>query len=137
MDYDTPPRVPPLREIPHYHGDAVRALLVVMAVVLIVGTGMGAELPLAALGSVAFAVVLVLAAGITNQVQRWIHWLNAALAGIGAALFGNSAVSWYRTGQVVGDPTSFVFALALALISLVTLYLTTRTIRGMMLRESR
>ncbi len=128
--------MPSAREIPHYHGDTVRALLIVAAVLLIVGEGMGAVLPLPALGAVAFAIVLVLAAGVTNPAQAWIHWVDALLALASALLFGTSAVSWYRAGQAPSDPTSFAFALALALISLMALYLSTRTIRGMLQRHT-
>lgn len=136
MDYDTTPHIPPLREIPHYHGDAVRALLVVAAVLLLVGAGMGTALPLPAIGLVAIAIVLVLAAGITNPAQAWIHWVDAILAGTGALFFGSAALGNYRSGAGLTDPTSFTFTLALALISLIALYLATRTIRGMMLRPS-
>ena len=131
---DIPLRVSPPREIPHYHGDTVRALFVVGAVLLIVGEGMGAALPLPPIGAVVFAIILILAAGITSPAQAWIHWANAVLAAGSAALFGWSAVSWYRAGQVLYDPTSFAFALAIALTSLMALYLATRTIRGMTLR---
>jgi hypothetical protein len=121
--------VPPHREIPHYHGDGVRALFVASAVLLIVAKSTGAELPLSTFGTVVAAVVLVVAAGITNPAQRGIHWFNAALAIIGTILFGRAAVNHYSVGASVGD-TSFLFVEALALLSLVALYFTTRTIRG-------
>lgn len=121
--------VPPHREIPHYHGDGVRALFVASAVLLIVAKSTGAELPLSTFGTVVAAVVLVVAAGITNPAQRGIHWLNATLAVIGTILFGRAAVNHYSTGTSFFD-TSFLFIEALALLSLVALYFTTRTIRG-------
>jgi len=128
--------VPPPHEIPHYHGDAVRALFVVAAVLIFVGAAMSAALPLPALGAIAFAVILVLAAGVTNPATGWIHWANACLALVSSLLFGYTAVATYRTGGVLADPTSFIFTLALALVSLMALYLATRTIRGMLLRAS-
>lgn len=128
-------KVPPRHEIPHYHGDAVRGLFVVGALVLIVAQSTGAELPLSTTGAVMSAVILVIAAGITNPAQEWIHWLNAFLAIIGTLLFGTAAVAHYRAGLSFFD-SSFVFIEALMLLSLIALYLTTRTIRGISLRAS-
>lgn len=121
--------VPKRHRIPHYHGDAVRALFVAAAVVLIVARSIGADLPLPTGGAVLAAVILVVAAGITNPGQFWIHWINAGLSLLGTLLFGVSAVDRYRTGVSVFDP-SFLSVEALALLSLIALYFTTRTIRG-------
>lgn len=121
--------VPRYHAIPHYHGDAVRVLFVVSAVLLIVAKSTGAELPLSTFGTVSSAVILVVAAGITNPAQFWIHWANAFFAIYGTILFGTTAVDHYRTGASILD-SSFVFVEALALLSLISLYFTTRTIRG-------
>lgn len=121
--------VPPKREIPHYHGDGVRVIFVVSAVVLIVAQSTGANLPLSTTGTVISAVLLVIAAGITNPSQFGIHWLNALIAIVGTILFGITAVGRYRSDVSIADP-SFVYVEALALLSLIALYLTTRTIRG-------
>jgi len=126
--------VPPHREVPHYHGDAVRVLFVTSAVLLIVAQSTGAELPLSTFGTIASAVMLVVAAGITNPAQFWIHWFNAVLAMAGTLRFGTTAVEHYRSGISLFDP-SFVYVEALALLSLVALYFTTRTIRGLHLRS--
>jgi len=126
--------VPPHREIPHYHGDNVRVLLVVSAVVLIIAQSTGAELPLSTFSSVLVAIILVVAAGITNPAQFWIHWFNAFLAIFGTLLFGNSAVEHYRAGLSVFD-SSFAYIETLALLSLIALYFTTRTIRGLHMRS--
>lgn len=137
MSYDEiPDAVPPLHAVPHYHGDTVRVLLVVAALLIIVSVFMLETSLLPSVVAVAVAIVLVVAAGITNPAQLWIHWVNAGLAGLGALFFGSSALGSRRTGGVLIDPTAFVFTLTLALVSLVALYLTTRTIRGMVLRES-
>jgi hypothetical protein len=127
-------KVPPRRVIPHYHGDEVRVLFVVSAVVLVVAQSTGAELPLTTFESVASAVVLVVAAGITNPAQFGIHWLNAFLAMAGTLLFGTTAVEHYRSGLTIFDP-SFVYVEALAILSLIALYYTTRTIRGIKQRQ--
>lgn len=127
--------VPRHRDVPHYHGDAVRALFVASAVLLIVAKSVGAELPLTTFGTVASAVVLVVAAGITNPAQFWIHWANAFFAIYGTILFGMTAVSNYRAGTSAFD-TSFLFVEALALLALIALYFTTRTIRGIKQRPT-
>ncbi|OGG78327.1 hypothetical protein A3A36_00825 [Candidatus Kaiserbacteria bacterium RIFCSPLOWO2_01_FULL_52_12b] len=129
-------RVPPRREIPHYHGDNTRILFVVSAIVLIVAQSTGAELPLSTTASVVAAVLLVVAAGITNPEQPGIHWLNAFFAIFGTLLFGTSAVSHYRAGIGFFDG-SFVYTEALALLSLIALYFTTRTIRGIHISRRR
>lgn len=121
--------IPPRRKNTHYHGDNVRMLFFVAAVVLIIAQSTGAELPLSTLGSVLVAVVLVIAAGITNPSQKGIHWFNACIAVLGTVLFGTAAVQHYRAGLSVFDP-SFTYTEALALLSLVALYFTTRTIRA-------
>lgn len=125
--------VPRRREIPHYHGDQLRTIFVVSAVVLIVAQSTGAELPLSTLGAVVSAAVLVIAAGVTNPVQSGIHWFNEVVALAGTLLFGSTAVDHYRAGISFFDP-SFIYIEALALLSLAALYLTTRTIRGILQR---
>lgn len=119
--------------IPHYHGDAVRILFVSGAVVLIIAQSTGAELPLTTLGTVISAALLVIAAGITNPMQYEIHWANALFSLVGTVLFGTAAVDHYRSGVSFFD-ISFIYVEALALISLIALYFTTRTIRGIMQR---
>ena len=133
MAFDTniPSHAPPVREIPHYHGDALRAIFVAEAAVLVVGAAMAVALPLSTAAAVLAAIVLVVAAGVTNPAQEWIHYVNGVLAVLGTFVFGVRAIDTYRGGV----DTSFVFVLALALMSLAALYLATRTIRGMILRE--
>lgn len=123
--------IPRLRELSHYHGDSVRALFVMSALILVVAQSMGAELPLSTGGAVLAGVLLVITAGITNPDAKWIHWVNAFLAVWGTLLFGNSAVAHYRAGFGMLD-SSFVYIEALAILFLVALYLTTRTIRGLL-----
>lgn len=125
--------IPRRREIPHYHGDQLRTIFVVSAVVLIVAQSTGAELPLSTLGAVVSAAVLVIAAGVTNPIQSGIHWFNEVVALAGTLLFGSTAVDHYRAGISFFDP-SFIYIEALALLSLAALYLTTRTIRGILQR---
>lgn len=127
--------VPPPKKKPHYHGDKVRVIFVIAAVVLIVAQSTGAELPLGTASTVVSAALLVVAAGITNEALGWIHNVNALLAIFGTVIFGTSAISHYRAGLGLFD-ASFVLIEALAILSLIALYLTTRTIRGNFLKTT-
>lgn len=121
--------IPVQRKETHYHGDSVRMIFFVGALILMVAQSTGANLPFPTLMSVVIAVVLVIAAGVTNPAQRGIHWFNACLATLGTIIFGTSAVTHYRSGASIFDP-SFTFIEALTLLSLIALYFTTRTIRA-------
>ncbi len=120
-------------EIPHYHGDEVRGFFVTAALIIIFAQSTGAELPLSTGGAVVSAAALVIAAGITSPRLVWSHFLNCFLAFIGTVVFGIAAVAHYREGTAILAP-SFVYLEALALLSLVALYFTTRTVRGILLR---
>lgn len=136
MTFDEDGSIPHHHSVEHYHGDTVRVLFFVGAIVLFVAQSTGADLPLSTFGTIFSAVLLVVAAGITNPAQHGIHWLNALLSIAGVLLFGTTAVSRYRAGANAFDP-SFVYIEALALLSLVALYFTTRTIRGDVQRSRR
>jgi hypothetical protein len=129
IDSEGGEHVPYRREIPHYHGDSLRVLFVVAAILLIIAQSTGADLPLSVRGTITTAIVLVVAAGITNPAQGWIHWFNALLAVSGTLRFGMTAIERYRTGVSLADP-SFLYIEVLSILSLVALYLTTKTIRG-------
>ncbi len=128
--------VPPRHKRFHYHGDEVRVLFVVAAVVLVVAESTNTPLPISPVLAVTLAMILIIAAGITNPAQRSIHWLNALLSAAGTLLFGTTAVGYYRGGASLLT-RSFTFTEALALLSLVALYFTTRTIRGILQREDK
>jgi hypothetical protein len=121
--------VPQRHKIPHYHGDIVRALFFMGAIILIVAQSTGADLRLSTTGAVFLAIVLAVVAGTTNPTRSGIHWLNACIAVVGTLFFGTTAVEHYRSSTNIFD-TSFMYIEVLSLISLVALYFTTRTIRG-------
>lgn len=125
--------VPRRRHVPHYHGDNTRILFVVASVVLLIAKSTGADLPLTTTETVISALLLVVAAGITNPAQGWIHWFNALMAMGGTLLFGITAIHRYSAHVSFFD-VSFIYTEALALISLIALYFTTRTVRGFHLR---
>ena len=126
---------PHRRKMLHYHGDEVRVIFIVSAIVLIVAQSTGAQLWVSTFGAVLSAIILVIAAGITNPDQAWINWFNAFLAIMGILIFGTSAVEHYRAGMSLFEP-SFTYTEALALLSLFALYFTTRTIRGLSQRPN-
>ncbi|MSU74437.1 hypothetical protein EXS57_01515 [Candidatus Kaiserbacteria bacterium] len=121
--------IPVPRPKPHYHGDKTRVIFVASAIILIVAQSTGVELPLSTTSAVVWATVLVIAAGVTSPTQTGIHWFSALLSLAGTLLFGITAVSTYRAGVSLANP-SFLYIEALALLSIVALYLNTRTIRG-------
>ena len=125
--------VPARKGIRHYYGDTVRVLFVCGAVLLIIAETTGAHLPLSPLGVVASAVLLVVAAGITNPEQGWIHFANEAIAALGTLVFASSAIGHWRDGAGIFDST-YLFVEIIALLSLLSLYFTTKTIRGTLLR---
>ncbi|HUQ30323.1 MAG TPA: hypothetical protein VM103_02265 [Candidatus Paceibacterota bacterium] len=119
----------------HYHGSTVRALLITSAIVLLIGATTGSDLPLSGSGSVISAIVLMVVAGITNPEQEWIHWVNEFLTVLLTIVFGTNAIEYYHRGGSVLDH-SFFFTEVLSIIFLVTLYFTTKTVRGFHLRKS-
>lgn len=121
--------------VPHYHGQTVRMLLITSALVLLIAATTGADMPLSGLGSVMGAIILMVVAGITNPAQEWIHWVNEVLVVLLTIIFGTSAIGYYHRGGRVFDQ-SFFFTEILALLFLITLYFTTKTVRGMYLKKT-
>jgi len=121
------------RHVAHYHGDTVRALFIAEAVVLLIAETTGASLPIATLSIVLFAVALVVAAGITNPAQTWIHFVNALLALYGAVTFGLYAIEEYHLARDIFGQT-YLSTELLAILFLISVYFTTKTVRGIMLR---
>lgn len=117
----------------HYYGDTVRVLFVLGAVTLFVAESTGADLPLSITGAVTAAVILVIAAGITNPEQHWIHYVNELIAILGTLIFASRAIEYWRQGMSALD-VSYLFTEVLALFSIIALYFTTKTVRGVLLR---
>ncbi len=118
----------------HYYGDVTRTLFIVGAVLLLVAITTGAVLPLSSFGTVIAAIVLVVAGGITNHEQHWIHWVNESIAIFGVYIFGVSAINNYRAGVSISNP-SYLYTELIAVMSLIALYYATKTIRGILLRS--
>ncbi len=118
------------KPVTHYHGDHVRLLFMSAAVLLFLTNITGAELPFSTGGSIVIIVILVIAAGITNPAQMWIHWFNITLSALGVMLFGGISLASLHNGFAIFSNTGFVALLAINF--LVALYFSTRTLRGLM-----
>ncbi|MBU2103582.1 hypothetical protein KKD81_02005 [Patescibacteria group bacterium] len=114
----------------HYHGDVVRALFVAAAVLIFLTQFIGTSLPFSTGGIMFLIVCLVISAGITNPAQQWIHWVNVFISIIGFILFGGIALTRINSSIELLSQNTLVALLTLVFIS--TLYLGTRTLRGLM-----
>lgn len=112
----------------------MRILFIVAAVVLFVMQFTGIRLPFSAFGSIMVIMVLVVAAGLTNPVQTWIHWANIFISGFCLVLFGGLALSRFQTNAAL-FPDGVLIG-ALALMFLVSLYCAVKTLRGIMMRNA-
>lgn len=116
----------------HYYGDMLRILFIIAAVILFAMQFTGIRLPFSTFGSILMILILVIAAGLTNPVQAWIHWVNIFISGFCLLLFGGLALSRFQT-QAALFPDGILIGV-LALMFLVALYLGTRTLRGILMR---
>lgn len=114
----------------HYHGDTVRLLFIGAALLVFLTQFIGTKLPFSTGGLMFIIVVLVVAAGITNPVQKWIHWVNILISIIGLTIFGGLALSRASAGAGVFSESGLVAILAVIFVA--ALYLGTRTVRGLM-----
>ncbi len=119
--------------VSHYYGDTVRLLFVVAAVLIIVSMFAGAPF-LAPVPAVFMAVLLIIAAGLTNPVQVSIQWVNAGLSVLGVLLFSSLALMRYQE-QGGAEPSSILLFL-LVLDFVVALYFAIRTLRGVLMRDA-
>lgn len=127
------PLPPPHFGPSHYYGDTVRILFVIAAVLLLASQFVGSPFltPIAAL---VLAVVLVIMAGLTNPVQTWVQWANVILSALCLFLFGSMALTRYKeTGDIFGE--NFIILL-LTVVFIIGLYLATRTLRGVLMRDA-
>ncbi len=114
----------------HYYGDTVRILFVVCAVLIVGAQFIGSPF-LTPGASMIAAVALVIAAGLTNPVQFWTHIVNSFLAGIGAGLCGYISLAHYRGGESILNE---FLVIILAILFLIALYLSVKTLRGILMR---
>lgn len=127
--------LPHTTEVAHYHGDALRILFIVIAVLILVMQFTGDNLPMTTISLIGFVATLTIAAGITNPVQRTIHWINLFLSLVGLAIFGSVSIS--RLHTVRDFFTHDGLAGLVAFLFLIALYFATRTVRGVVTGSNR
>lgn len=132
MNEDMPFREVPVRHIPHYHGDVVRVVFVLSAALMFLAEMIGGSLPFSTAATVFIIIILVISAGITNPAQLWIHWVNLFISLTGLMLFGSTTLTRFRTEAPLNE--SLIVGI-LSVMFLVALYLSTRTVRGLLVRE--
>lgn len=132
MNEDAPFRETPVRAIPHYHGDAVRIVFVLSAALMFLGEMIGGSLPFSTGATVFLIILLVVSAGITNPAQIWIHWVNLVLSMLGIVVFGGTTLTRFRADAPLNE--SLIVSI-LAVMFLAALYLSTRTVRGLLVHE--
>ncbi len=113
----------------HYHGDTVRALFLLCAGLIFATRFVGNELPFTFGAIMLLILVLVIAAGITNPVQRLIHYGNMFLSIAGVLTFGGLAFSRIDTSAELFGGDGLVALIAF--LFLAALYFATRTVRGL------
>lgn len=117
----------------HYYGDTVRILFVIAAALLFLSQFIGNPF-MTSFSALILAVILVIAAGLTNPVQSWIHWVNIFLSGLCLILFGSIAITRYQETASIFGSTAIV--MLLELVFLFALYSAIKTLRGTLMRDA-
>lgn len=113
--------------IPHYHGDSVRVLFVLAAVLMFLVIPIwGPMLPFGLGTEVLAGVILILLAGFTSPHSPMVLWLDCFAAGAGAFLLEFAAVV-YRSQPGILLAVREIAALLL----LAALYQSVKTVRAM------
>ncbi len=119
-------------QVPHYHGDTVRILFLIGGIIILatlpffknllqVGTGF---LPV-------FVVILVLGGAIVNPFQRWVVTVDLIIAAVAVVLFEYAAVVGFGFDNFFLSITRQ----ALAIVFLLALYYSGRTLRAMLMHQ--
>lgn len=130
--YDDEPRQTGTPKVPHYFGDSVRILFLIGGIIILatlpffknllqIGTGF---LPV-------FVVLLVLGGAIVNPFQRWVVAVDLVISAMAVIMFEYAAVIGF------GDDTFFLSVVrqVIAIIFLLALYYSGRTLRAMFLNQ--
>ncbi|MEK7602059.1 MAG: hypothetical protein AAB472_01045 [Patescibacteria group bacterium] len=117
------------KDIPHYYGDYVRTLFIVMAVVSFIATPLwGDLLPFGVIAQTVAPLLLVLLAGLTSAKNHYIMLINATISGVSVLLLESYAIIMHHT-----QSSELFFAReAGVLLMLGSLYFSIKTFRAMM-----
>lgn len=117
----------------HYYGDLVRKFFLAAAVfMLIMLPFMNQFLEVPLYLSILIAIGISVFAGLTNPVQRWVAVLNFSIALVGVSVAEYQAVIGYTAYSITHR--TFWANQILAILFLVALYYSTKTVRGMFLK---
>lgn len=117
----------------HYHGDIVRVLFLVIAFLMFVGLPFFQdEIPLPLSLSLGAVVFLVFLGGLTNPRQAWVVFLDTVVSLLGLSIFAYFSVTRFSSLELTAF---FLINQTLGLLFLVAFYFSTKTLRGMYLRE--
>jgi len=110
----------------------VRQLFFVAAAIMLIGLPfVGPLVTLPVFISIFAILVLDFLAGLTNPRQMWVNWVNILVASIALVVFEYAAVKSFN------DSRAFFFVVNqfLATLFLLAIYLSTKTLRGMMINK--
>lgn len=120
------------KEIAHYYGDTTRILFLIGGVIILATLPFyKGLLPIGTSALMIFVVLLALGAAIMNPFQRWIVYVDTAVAAIAMMLFEYTAITWYG----IDDLLLSVIRQVLAIIFLFSLYYSGKTLRAMLLHQ--
>ncbi|MBI5816948.1 MAG: hypothetical protein HZB09_00810 [Candidatus Yonathbacteria bacterium] len=123
------------QQVQHYYGDIVRRLFVAAGVLLFVRIPLEYGLIPELINFLVLGVVVVtLFAGLTNPHHRSIAALDLAIACFASIFFEYLALESYVATNNIFDFT-FLIRQALAVDFLVALYFSSKTLRGMFLKQ--
>lgn len=115
----------------HYYGNLVRKLFIIAAVLMLIFLPVyNDKIPFPYSFSIFTIVFLGIVAGVTNPLQKWVIILNTAISAGGVAIFEYMAIN-----KAVLLTVFFWMNQLLALLFLVALYFSTKTFRGMVLKN--
>lgn len=132
MKFDDPLIQETKPTIPHYYGDTVRNLFLVAAAILMASAALDEALFAFYLFLGIFVLLaLVILAGLTSPLKRFSILADAILSGALLIFFEYSALIGHTSIAHNGVDVAFMLRQILALIFLVALYFSIKTLRGM------
>lgn len=113
----------------HYHGDKVRIIYILSALIILVTTPFFREkIPLTGYFSVFCVMVLTIFAGLTNPKSRSIITLNFFISIAAFLVFSHEALESYNSTNSADG--FFLTGMLLSVISIFAIYYSSKTLRG-------
>lgn len=121
------------RHASHYYGDYIRVLFVIGAILIFFLYFTPGDKVFSVSVSLAMILALVIAAGLLNVVQAWTQWVAVLLCGLELVLFSELSFLRFKNFVSVELLQNLIIA-SLAIIFVIALYLSVRTLRGTLMR---